>query len=301
MSVAGIVLDAAGNAYLAGSSSSPYFPTLAGVPNIGPGFLLRLDSRGRIAQTLLRFPAGVVSAPPSITPNGDIALANGTGWLLTIDPAYDFTSPAIVAAVNSASLSPLMGITPGELITLFGYDLGGPVEVGGYTATLLYEAPNQINLQVPFESTPTEIQASGVTVAGLPLTTVQLGLFTTDGVHAAAINQDGTVNSASNPAAAGSVISLYGTGATWAPGLADGATATAAMPLNQDSNNFQVFSDGTPLSILYEGAAPGLIYGVFQLNIHLTGYANPTLTLQAPSGLAASPVQTSNSVGIYVK
>ena len=210
----------------------------------------------------------------------------------------------IVAAVNSASLTQLTGIAPGELITLFGYDLTGPAQVGEDNAALLYAGSNQINLQVPFESTSTNIEASGVTVAGLPLANVsnfQPGLFTTDGTHAAAINQDGTVNSASNPAAAGSVISIYGTGAIWPAGLADGAMATATLPLNQDSNNFQVFSDGTPLSILYEGAAPGLIYGAFELSVQLTDYQNPGITLQVPSGLPAGPPVLSNPVNIYVK
>jgi uncharacterized protein (TIGR03437 family) len=225
--------------------------------------------------------------------------------LLTVDPSYDFASPAIVAVVNSASLTPLTGITPGELITLLGYDLGGPVKYGDYTAAVLYAGSNQTNLQVPFESTTTSIEESGVTVAGLPLAFVpnfQLGLFTTDGVHAAALNQDGTVNSAANPATAGSVISIYGTGAFWPPGLADGSVASAAMPLSQDANNFEVLASGiTPLSIFYEGAAPGLIYGAFQLNVQLANDANPTLTLQTPTSLPASPMVTSNPVVVYVK
>jgi hypothetical protein len=69
-----------------------------------------------------------------------------------------------------------------------------------------------------------------------------------------------------------------------APGLADGAVANAAMPLSQDDNNFEVLLDGiTPLSIFYEGAAP------------------PTITLQTPTSLPASPMLTSNPVIVYVK
>lgn len=310
VSVAGIVLDEAGNAYLAGTSSSAQFPSLTGVPNVGPGFLLRLSAAGTAAQTLLRFPAGVVSLAPALTVSGDVVLANSTGWVLTIDPAYDFTTPAIVEVVNSASILPVAGLAPGELVTLFGFDLGvSPVQIGGMAATVLYSGPNQINVQVPFDIQGAQIQAEGNTVGGLFPTQVNgawlgpsLGLFTTDGVHAAALNQDGSVNSAANPAAQGSVISLFGTGAIWPAGIADGAVAPAAMALNQEQNQFEaVDGSGTPLSILYEGAAPGLIYGVFQLNVQLTGDVNPRLTLLAPSGLSADGQQSSNPVVIYVK
>ena len=67
------------------------------------------------------------------------------------------------------------------------------------------------------------------------------------------------MNSAANPAAMGSVVTLYGTGAVWPYGMADGGIPTAAAALNQEQNGFQVVDlpAGIPQDILYAGAAPG--------------------------------------------
>jgi hypothetical protein len=74
--------------------------------------------------------------------------------------------------------------------------------------------------------------------------------------------------------------------------------ASAAISLNQDQNQFEAFNSfGTPLSILYAGAAPGLINGVFQINVQLTTAVSNSskITLHRSGGLA------SNTVQLYVK
>src|SRR6185369_6032116 len=98
---------------------------------------------------------------------------------------------------------------------------GLQVQFNGRPVPILYASANQINLQVPFElpSTPAtfalKLLPGDVSIRASAIQS--LGLFTTDGVHAAALNQDLTVNSQSNPAMAGSVVSLFGTGAIWPP------------------------------------------------------------------------------------
>ncbi len=79
------------------------------------------------------------------------------------------------------------------------------------------------------------------------------GIFTTTGVNgqAAAINQDGSLNSASNPAARGSVVSLYATGQ---------GTGTA--------NNVTVTIAGYNAPLQYAGAAPGYP-GLMQINAQI--------------------------------
>jgi len=171
---------------------------------------------------------------------------------------------------------------------------------------VLSAGPNQINVQVPFELAQSygapqlQVAALAGTVS-LPLPSAQsIGFFTADGFHASALNQDGTVNSVSNPAAAGTVVSLFGTGAQWPSELQDGAAAAGAMPLDQESNKFEmVDGPGTPLTILYAGAAPGLIDGVFQINVLLPVNVNPPLTLHATT--AAGIVLSSDSVQLYMK
>ena len=299
---AGIALDASGNAYMAGTSSSAQFPPLAGVPDLGADFVLRLDQSGAKPQNLFRFPLGVVSAPPASGSNGRLLLLGATGALLVLPPDYAFSTPAIVAFANAASFALNGGLAAGELVSLFGFDLDGSpqkvqVQIGGMPAPVLYAGPNQINVQVPFGISPlgplqvqVALPSGSISLDSVPLAP-SLGIFTTDGVHAAALNQDGSFNTATNPAAAGTILSLFGTGAIWASNTQDGATAASEMPLNQEQNQFEVVdSQGAPASILYAGSAPGLINGVFQINVQLPPGAVPPLTLKGRPG-AGNPVQ----------
>jgi uncharacterized protein (TIGR03437 family) len=168
---------------------------------------------------------------------------------------------------------------------------------------MLYAGPNQINVQVPFEtynygiaSVQVVLQSGGISL-DLPVTP-SIGIFTADGVHAAALNQDGSINSPSNPAARGSIVTLFGTGALfWPPGTTDGAVSDTAAALDQELNALQVVDDrGAPETILYFGTAPGMIFGVFQLNVQPPQGAVPPLKLmRGTTGLV------SNAVQVYLK
>jgi hypothetical protein len=217
-------------------------PTLAGVANLGDDFVLQLDPSGTEARKLFRFPRGAVTAPPAFNASGSLLLLGSQNALLTLPPSYAFDSPAIVAFANSASYALNTGLYPGALMTLYGFDLPASTKdvqvlVDGTPAPLLYAGPNQINLQVPFEvstlylavHTLEAVTPSGSVSIGAPLGQ-SLGIFTTDGAHAAALNQDGTVNSLSNPAPSGSIVSLFGTGAVWPAGSGDGAAPASAIP-----------------------------------------------------------------------
>ena len=76
-----------------------------------------------------------------------------------------------------------------------------------------------------------------------------------------------SLNSSANPAALGSVVSVYATGAG-VPAFAfqiDGQAAPGA----DDFHCCQVTAMGTPATVLYAGAAPGLVNGVVQINFRL--------------------------------
>jgi uncharacterized protein (TIGR03437 family) len=311
---AGLLLDSQGYAYLAGTSSSPQFPqTGPGVPGLGTDFILKIDSSGTPVHPPLRLPRGVVTASPSMNGSGSLVLLGTQGSLLTVPvDYYGLGPPAVVAFANSASYQLNAGLFSGALVTLYGFGLPGPAEgvevkVNGTPAPILYAGPNQINFQVPFNlpSYPSAQPVQLVWPAGnvsvqLPLGQ-SLGLFTTDGAHAAALNQDGTVNSESNPAAVGAVVSLFGTGAIWPPDTQEGAVPTSALAFNPDVNQFEAFSSkGTPLNIFYAGTAPGIIDGVFEINVQMTA------TTPDPPGayqitLRRSSTLNSNVVQVHVR
>jgi uncharacterized protein (TIGR03437 family) len=84
------------------------------------------------------------------------------------------------------------------------------------------------------------------------------------GIFLGAINQDGTVNSPSNPAKAGTIVSIWATGFGNAAGPVDGAVATVA---NNRCGSCTISVGGSaPETVVYAGAAPGLIDGVMQIN-----------------------------------
>jgi uncharacterized protein (TIGR03437 family) len=89
----------------------------------------------------------------------------------------------------------------------------------------------------------------------------------------AAINLDGTLNSPSNPAPAGSIVSLFliGAGATSQP---DGALATKAT--NLSPSPVVVVGSGVNAvlaEVLYAGPSPGLTLALTQINIRLPAIA----------------------------
>ena len=83
------------------------------------------------------------------------------------------------------------------------------------------------------------------------------------------VNQDGTINSAANPAPRGTVVSFYvtGEGQTQPAGVTGSVTgASGTRPLLPVS----LYGSGHGTSpIQYAGEAPGLVSGVMQVNVIL--------------------------------
>jgi uncharacterized protein (TIGR03437 family) len=223
-----------------------------------------------------------VIAPPTFDSSGNLLLLGAQGALLTLPPGYNFATPMIVGFANAASYTMNTGLYPGTLISLFGLDLPANVQVmvNGASVPLLYTGPTQVNFEVqPSFNTynPVIIVLPGQPSVVLPVLSAQtVGIFTVDGTYAAALNQDGTANSASNPAAIGSIVSLFGTGSS--------------------SNGATVSINSAPVDVFYFGSAPGLA-GVFQANIQVSA-AGP-IVLQTPGFLPGE--LTSNSVRVYTK
>lgn len=301
---AGISLDSEGNMWLSGTDSSPT-GALAGAANAGADFVLELNSSGNPVGPPVRFPRGAVGAGAGVTSQSQVLIPGANGALLTLQSGFSTQIPAIVGFTNAASFTANTGIYQGALVSLFGFGLPATtpqITIGGFPATVLYAGANQINIQVPFEPFQPTVQIalpSGNLTFQVPVSRA-LGIFTVDGTYAAALNQDGTVNSASNPAAKGSIVTFYGTGAVWPAGTADGGVPTAAAQLDQESNGFQfIDSRGIPQFIQYAGAAPEIIDGVFQLNVTIPADAQQPFTLQSVPAYG-SPM-SSNVVRIYTQ
>jgi len=113
--------------------------------------------------------------------------------------------------------------------------------------------------------------------AAIPVSLALPGIFTADSSgkgDAACLNQDGSFNSPSNPAARGSVITLFVTG--------EGATSPASIagmltiaPYATPVQPVTVMIGGQPAAVQYAGAAPGEPAGMMQINAVVPATIDP--------------------------
>jgi uncharacterized protein (TIGR03437 family) len=219
--------------------------------------------------------------------------------------AANFGSPLPWLMFHSASymLNPTPGTTgqavaPGEIVAIFGSGIGpataqpgkiGPdgrlaTSIGGvsvtfdrYLAPITYAGPDQINMIVPYgitgQTATTVTVRTGSSSLPVSLAVVETipGLFTYDGSGkgpVAALNEDGTINSASNPAGPGSVVVLFATGAgVFEKSFPDGQIIGAELAAPKAP--VYVRFDKLPGSVIYAGVAPTLVNGALQVNVQV--------------------------------
>ena len=132
-------------------------------------------------------------------------------------------SPGEIVVITGSGLGPgqLIPATPGAN-GLYSAQLSGTtVQFNGIPAPLIYTWAAQVAAQVPDSVSVGTAQVTvtydGRTSASFPVQVAQYapGVFTLDSSgkgQAVAVNQDGSINTASKPAQVGNVISLYATG-----------------------------------------------------------------------------------------
>jgi uncharacterized protein (TIGR03437 family) len=227
--------------------------------------------------------------------------------------------------VSSATAQPGF-LAPGELVTIYWADLGQPtpatanpangryplelsgvqVKFDGKPAPLLAVGLGQANTIVPAAlsvhgGTVVEIQVGTQksNAIAVPTTAATPGLFTTDGSGsglAAILNADGSVNSSQNPAARGSIISLFGTGAgQTSPPAGDG---TIVQGSDRISLPVRAQIDGVDAEVRYSGSAPGLVEGVFQVNVVVPPAVQPGSSIRIRVGVGGLWTQPGVTVAI---
>lgn len=201
--------------------------------------------------------------------------------------------PTIAAVVNGASYAN-GPIAAGEIVTLFGSEMG-PARLVPFTVEAQGNIPSSLSgVQVLFDGAPvpllyvsaTQIAAIAPLRLAIGVTQIHVvyngvaspafpkqvdisaaGIFSlaaTGKGQAAMTNADGALNSAANPAAPGSYVTFYVTGASAAgSGAIDGAPATGPAQIAQ---NVVVTIGGKAAQVLYAGAAPGNVNGFTQVN-----------------------------------
>jgi len=248
--------------------------------------------------TITASPAGLASGQYAgiitITPTDSTIPTQNLPVTLTVTGT---SSTAFVRSVLSAASFLPGPVSPGELISLFGLGLGPATGVNatalasgaidtelsgtqvffdGVAAPILYAQAGQINVIVPYNvygrtSTSMQVSISSIlaTPVSLAVQNTAPAVFSAAGTgtgEAAVINQNGTINGPNFPAPALSVIAVYGTGeGQTSPAGQDGRIISTDLrhPLASSSATI----GGVTAPIQYVGSAPGLVSGVFQMNI----------------------------------
>ena len=336
-----LITTASGDVFVSGLSGAG-FPTTPSAPQscfsgpISNVFVARLDARGALADATYIGPN--TSYPSGLFTNGDgaVQVAYNKGSIVSTvrfgakgGAGAACLSPNIL---NSATFVQSNNIVPGELISLTGLGIGPDtpsttnvqVLFDGLPAPVLYAQSRQINVQAPVE-----LDGKSQTMISVVYNNLTIGTITTKvdrfgapglfrlhpglAVDTAALNQDGTVNSRTNPASKGSVISTWGTGfgmitpACKTGELNPDQAVSLSLPLLVSFSEANPDPNAFPAKPTYSGSAPGLLCGIVQINRTIPDWVAPgafyfsaNSGLQSPQGsvaLVGSPV---NGI-VYVK
>jgi uncharacterized protein (TIGR03437 family) len=334
-SVSAVAVDSQGTIWITGASDPSILPIPAGTPMLGPRYTIGLSSDGSSIKSAFTAPAGATGQALVITAQGAIMTLGPAGSIL---PAPQNQSTALFGVANAAGSQVSGIVAPYELVSFYGIGLGPAIplnmqivtqglneyastSLGGFqvlfdgvAAPLLYAGPNQINAIVPAgvadeNATTVQIVTPNGTIAGPSLIVrpshpdVFRDFQISDASFppALALNQNGTVNSISNPAAQGSIVAVFASGGGGL-NLPDGEI-TSTLPTiyylpggvlqlpvsvvnNGNSLGFGNVSES--LQVMYAGQAPGEIAGMIQINFQLPPAGTSSNSFQVQIGYAIS-------------
>jgi len=265
-------------------------------------------------------------AAPTVA-NGKVYVATFSGSLMV----YGLLSQkALVGQVLNSASGYSGPVAPGELVSIYGTDLGPPVAVAttaatapsgklssklggtqvffsGKAAPLIYASGEQITAVVPVavashNSVTLQVVYQGQTTPAMqvPVASTMPGLFTVDGSgggQGVIENQDASANSTANPAARGSIVSLYATGQgeTNPPWPED---TFAAPPYPKPTMQVTATISGQPAEVLDAAAAPRTA-AVIQIQVRVPSGIKPSGT--APVVVTIGGVKSQPGVTLAIK
>ena len=329
----GLAADASGNVYLYDSllpsrANYPVKNTLSGCAG-AQNALTVFDPNGNLVQSTYLLNSGVPLGM-NVLPGSAVDLFAGVTVTHLAQTPGATTVP--LACLGNAASYDSSTISPGELVSLFGNGLGpataaqpqvtmasgfptalGGVQVtfNGIAAPLLYVQENQINAIVPWELSAFSqvdvcVTYNGATPActGTSVFPAHPGVFMLDQYHAVAVNQNGKLNTASNPANVGDIVSIFATGLGVTNRVpADGSIVGFPLPTDVLPVTMSTVSGNpgmqVPITVDYFGPAPYEVAGFSQINFTVDANAGGPYATYLYVGPPATAVQ-SNPFYIYL-
>ncbi len=153
-----VAIDTSNNVWLTGTSST----------GTGSGFVAELSADGSTLPYFETFPTGEAGQDVVVDPSGVVHFAGSIGLISTITPTQPLP-PRVLSIVNAASGQFTGTVAPGEIISIYGLEVGPtapvtatpangvfPTSLGGVQVLvngtpipLLYVSASQINAEIP--------------------------------------------------------------------------------------------------------------------------------------------------------
>jgi uncharacterized protein (TIGR03437 family) len=275
-----VAVDASGNLFIADGRSQVFKIAGSGIADgatttvAGTGLTGYSGDGGAAIAAQMSIPFGI-----ALDVAGNIYVAD------TLNNAIRVLRPARQEVLFSAVVNAASGgagpVTLGMIVAIYGagFDAtaGTTVAFNGISAPVIYSTPLQLAAIVPYDVTGTTatvtVSSQGQISLAFSVAVAESApaIFTsnqTGAGQAAAVNQDGTINSAVNPVSIGSFISLYATGeGQTSPAGVDGKPT--GTPLPHPLLPVSVTIDGHPAVVQYAGGAPGEVAGLMQVNVQI--------------------------------
>ena len=251
-------------------------------------------------------------------------------------------APTIAAIVNVASYGAAT-ISPGELVAIFGTNIGPnapgtmtitagfvdttlggvSVKVDGQNAPILFVSQNQVNIQIPYETTLGAGKAVVLTNGANPPANATVtiapaapGIFTSDSANpgagqAAVLNYNAStgaysLNTSANPAKLGDTIVLYLTGEGDYPGGSfPGVSHTGyivpstLLPLPQLNPLPTVSIGGAAAAVSYAGPLVDSITGVLQMNVVVPAASTTGIAVPMSVNVGATSSQSNVTIAVH--
>lgn len=277
--------------------------------------------------------SAIVRQSPDINVSGNSLTATFPAYSMTLlvipqaQSAMSVPQP-VVAAVTNAASGDATGVSPGEIVSIWGQGIGpaayasllvangvisssiGGVEVffNGYAAPVTYAQAGQVNAIVPYEVAGQQTvnvvlvyQGNVSAPLSVPVAAVKPAIFTDDSSghgQGAILNQDYSLNGPANPAPRNQYVFIYGTGEglTTPPGV-DGRLSGTPLP----TANYKCSATigGQDATLNYCGEAPGLTAGVVQVNALIPDSVTPGGAV--PVTITINGVTSQKGVTVAVK
>ncbi len=240
-----------------------------------------------------------------------------------------FSIPNLITQTGTVNAASQIGtaVVPGQIVTLYGLAIGPPTPAGlaltaqgrvatqlndtrvlfnGIPAPLAYVSANQINCVVPYGIPDTTVTVR-IEVGGRPTNSLNMPVqpagpafftYNSSGQGGGAfLNENGSINTASNPADRGAIVVLYatGTGRT-TPAQADGEVTGGNPP--RPAQAVKVFIADREAELLFAGSTPGVVSGLTQLNVRVPGDLAPGLV---PVVLEVGGIRSPRTVSLAIQ